>query len=176
MTAVMAGAATADSRAAYTLPMLLEAVRDGQASTQARRLLGAWLRDGAQRVDRDRDGTYGHQAAIALFDTWWESGRASVAKDVLRGRLGKLVQQLPQGIDDHPRQGIGSAFNGDRLVRLRQQGPAQLRSASRSKGAYHRVYCGNGKKKRCRNALANSLQQGDQARPAPPRAWPSRAP
>ena len=158
MTAVMADAATVDSRAAYTLPVLLRALRGDRDSKQARKLLRAWVSDGAHRLDQGRDGEYGHQAAIALFDTWWESQRASVAKDVLRGRLGALVQQLPQGIDDHPRAGIGSAFNG---VAWYGYVDKDLRSALGEpvRGAYHRVYCGNGSKKRCRNAVANSLRR-----------------
>ncbi len=158
MTAVMADAATVDSRAAYTLPMLLKAVRGDKSAGEARALLSAWVRDGAHRLDQDRDGSYGHEAAIALFDTWWQSGRASVAKDVLRGRLGGLVQQLPKGIDDHPRLGIGSAFNGIAWYGYVNK---DLRSAFGDpvRGAYHRVYCGNGSKKRCRNAIANSLRK-----------------
>ncbi len=157
LTGVMAGAATADSRAAYTLPLLLQATRGDDKTRAARRLLTAWVRDGAQRVDQDRDGSYAHQGAIALFDTWWESGRASVAKDVLRGRLGQLVQKLPQGIDDHPRQGIGSAFNGIAWYGYVNK---DLRSALGEpvRGAYHRVYCGNGSLARCRRAMSNSLQ------------------
>ena len=158
MTAVMADAATVDSRAAYTLPTLLKATRGDKKSAAARGLLRRWLRDGAHRLDQDRDGSYAHQSAIALFDTWWESGRASVAKDVLRGRLGGLVQQLPQGIDDHPRLGIGSAWNG---IAWYGYVDKDLRNAFGEpvRGAYHRVYCGDGSKKRCRNAVANSLRK-----------------
>src|SRR5690606_14959219 len=70
-------AATVDSRARYTLPWLLEVIGDDPRTARARRLLRAWLADGAHRVDRDRDGAYAHQAAIALFDTWWQDGRES---------------------------------------------------------------------------------------------------
>ncbi len=158
MTAVMADAATVDSRAAYTLPMLLDAVRGDRGSAPARRLLRAWLRQGAHRLDQDRDGSYRHEAAIALFDTWWESGSASVAKGVLRGRLGTLVEQLPKSLDDHPRAGIGSAWNGIAWYGYVNK---DLRSALGQpvRGAYHRVYCGNGSEKRCRSSVARSLRK-----------------
>ena len=67
--------------------------------------LKSWLKAGAPRVDRDRNGAYEHQAAIALFDAWWEDGSQSVAYDAMSGRLGSLVHQLPQILDDHPRLG-----------------------------------------------------------------------
>jgi hypothetical protein len=68
----------------------------------------------AHRVDRDRDRSYSHQSAIALFDEWWQGsdGTSAVAKDVLRGTLGDLVDALPEKLDDHPRLGLGSAWNG----------------------------------------------------------------
>ena len=51
-------AATVDSRARYTLPMLLDALGDDPQAADAVALLRAWLADGAHRVDRDRDGSY----------------------------------------------------------------------------------------------------------------------
>jgi acyl-homoserine lactone acylase PvdQ len=115
---VMADAATVDVRAAYLLPLVLDTIGTpsdpGQAAAVA--LLRAWIADGAHRVDRDRSGSYDHEAAIALFDAWWErtEGDATEALpyDVMRAGLGDLVTALPHGLDDHPRQGIGSSWNG----------------------------------------------------------------
>jgi acyl-homoserine lactone acylase PvdQ len=153
---VMAGAATADSRAAYTLPWLLKVVGKDRKDRAAVKLLRSWLRSGAMRVDRDRDGSYEHQAAIALFDSWWQDGPHSVAYDTLSGRLGDLVRQLPQGLDDHPRLGRGSAFNG---VAWYGYVSKDLRSVLGKKvsGPYSMGYCGKGSLKACRATLRRSL-------------------
>ena len=69
--------------------------------------------DGAHRVDYDRDGSYAHQAAIRIFDTWWEDGDKSLAFDFVTPGLGAdLARALPQPLDDHPREGGGSAWLG----------------------------------------------------------------
>ncbi len=158
---IMSEAATADSRAAATLPELLAVLgRDLEGDEQARRavvLLRAWLADGAPRVDRDRDGAYTHEQAIALFDTWWQDGQESVARDVLRGRLGDLVAALPQGLDDHPRHGIGSAWNG---IAWYGYVDKELRSVlgRRIQDPYRLTYCGDGRLQACRTDLVASFR------------------
>ena len=121
---VLADATVADLRAEVLLPLLLDVVGDDPALAEPLALLRAWAAD-PYRVDRDRDGAYSHPQAIVLFDEWWESravtdsegeatapaGEHSVAKDVLRGDLGDLVDLLPKSLDDHPRLGVGSAWN-----------------------------------------------------------------
>jgi acyl-homoserine lactone acylase PvdQ len=156
MVSVMAGGATADSRAAYTLPWLLKVVGKDRRTAAARTLLSAWLKAGAPRADRDRDGAYEHQAAIALFDSWWEDGSSSVAHDVLSGRLGALTRRLPQLLDDHPRLGQGSSFNG---VAWYGYVNKDLRSllGKKVEGAYSQAYCGKGSLKACRTTLRRSL-------------------
>ncbi len=73
----------------------------------------AWLAAGAHRVDYDRTGAYAHQAAIRIFDTWWEDGDKSLAYDFATPSLGAdLARALPQPLDDHPRQGQGSSWLG----------------------------------------------------------------
>jgi acyl-homoserine lactone acylase PvdQ len=106
---VLADAALADLRAEVLLPLLLDVV-DLPDSPEVR-LLRAWAAD-PYREDRDRNGAYTHAAAIALFDEWWQAADgSSVARDVLRPGLGDLVGLLPQSLDDHPRLGLGSAWN-----------------------------------------------------------------
>ena len=154
---VMSGAATADSRASETLPWLLKAVGRHPQTAEARALLRSWLKAGAQRVDRDRDGSYSHEQAIALFDTWWEDGRHSVAYDVMKGRFGaKLVRKLPRGLDDHPRIGRGSAWNG---VPWYGYVSKELRTVlgARVEQPYRMSYCGRGDLGRCRATLRASL-------------------
>ncbi|MDX6216444.1 MAG: hypothetical protein QOG99_2028, partial [Frankiales bacterium] len=156
---------TVDVRAAYLLPMVLKVL--GTPTDPVERssvaLLKAWLADGAHRVDRARTGTYPHQAAIDLFDAWWDpsgagvAGTASLPKDVLRGTLGSLVDQLPKGLDDHPRQGIGSSWNG---VAWYGYVSKDLRQAlgQQVAGRYSRTYCGKGVLATCRTQLLGSLK------------------
>jgi acyl-homoserine lactone acylase PvdQ len=148
-------AATVDSRAFYTLPMLLDAVGEdqGEPSTDAAvALLRAWLADGAHRVDRDRDGSYDHQAAIAIFDAWWEAA----AKATLRGGLGGLVDDLPQALDDHPRLGLGSSWNDVAWYGYVSKDLRQLLGGQVT-GRWHRSYCGDGAPAACRKSLRESL-------------------
>ena len=156
MVGVMSGGATADSRAAYTLKWLLKVIGKDPKTRAAVAELTSWLKSGAARVDRDRNGAYEHQAAIALFDTWWEDGSQSVAYDALSGRLGPLVRRLPQSLDDHPRLGRGSAFNGVAWYGYLSK---DLRSVlgKNVDGAYSTGYCGKGSLKACRTTLRASL-------------------
>jgi acyl-homoserine lactone acylase PvdQ len=154
---IVADAATVDSRARYTLPWLLRVIGDDPRTSAARALLRAWLADGAHRVDRDRDGSYSHEQAIALFDTWWQDGDQGVAYDVLAGRLGdRLVRRLPEGLDDHPRLGLGSSWNN---VGWYGYVSKDLRSVLGRDvaGPYSTGYCGGGDLSTCRRELRASL-------------------
>ncbi|WP_460938482.1 penicillin acylase family protein [Phycicoccus ginsengisoli] len=157
LTGIVADAATVDSRAAYTLPYLLRTIGDDPATARARQLLQAWLDDGAHRVDRARTGHYAHEQAIRIFDEWWESGGNAVAKDVLGGRLGQtLTDELPQPVDDHPRQGLGSSWNGIAWYGYVNQDLRQLAGESLPT-PHHVVYCGDGVLEACRATLRTSL-------------------
>ena len=106
-------AATEDVRAKALLPELLAVIGNDRRTTEARRLLSDWLADGAHRVDRARTGSYEHEAAIALFDTWWQDGDESLAFDAVAPGLGSaLARAVPQPLDNHPRTGQGSAWLG----------------------------------------------------------------
>jgi acyl-homoserine lactone acylase PvdQ len=150
------GAATVDSRAFYTLPYLLDVIGDDPALADATALLRGWLDRGAHRIDADRDGSYEDQAAIALFDAWWESGGDGVAEDLLRGTLGDLVDRLPQRLDDHPRQGLGSSWNGVAWYGYVVEDLAGLTGRDAPAG-WSRNYCGGGSLDRCRSDLQASL-------------------
>jgi acyl-homoserine lactone acylase PvdQ len=157
MVGVMAGAAVADSRARYTLPYLLKVIGDDPKTEQARAILRTWLAHGALRVDRDRDGAYADQAAIALFDDWWQDGSNSLAYDVLKGRLGlTLTRQLPQGLDDHPRQGIGSSFNDVAWYGYVNKDLRTLLGQP-VRATYRFGYCGGGSLAACRSTVRASL-------------------
>ncbi len=104
MIQVMADAATVDLRAAQLLPEIFELLDDREAVSDEVALLQAWFDDGANRVDADQDGNYERDAAITLFDAWWNP--------MLDGVLDEILElPVPMGRDDGNRRGhLGSAF------------------------------------------------------------------
>jgi len=169
---------TVDIRAAYLLPAVLKVLGSPSDPQEASAvaLLKEWVADGSHRVDRARTGAYAHQAAIALLDAWWNpapsdggsggagvpGSNASLPKDVLRGTLGDLVDQLPQGIDDHPRIGLGSAFNGVAWYGYVSKDLRQVLEQPVA-GRYSRTYCGGGTAAACRTQLLASLHTASSA-------------
>ncbi|GAB4008346.1 penicillin acylase family protein [Nocardioides ultimimeridianus] len=153
---VMAGAATQDSRARYLLPDLLKVIGNDRALAPATSILRQWSKAGAPRVDRDRDGAYGYQAAIALFDYWYQHGTSSLAYDVMRGKLGSLVTRVPQILDDHPRQGVGSSWlDAPWYSWVQKELDARLGHPQATPFTYR--YCGTGTLASCRRVLRASL-------------------
>ncbi len=153
----MQDAATTDLRGEQLLPLLLEAVGNDPAQADALAVLRTWVASSTHRVDRDRDGAYSDAAAIALFDEWWEgTDGSSVAKEVLRGTLGDLTDQLPQKIDDHPRLGLGSAWNGVAWYGYVHKDLRQVLGKPVT-APYSRTYCGGGSLAACRTQLRASL-------------------
>jgi acyl-homoserine lactone acylase PvdQ len=167
--AMIAGG-TVDVRAKYDLPYVLDVVgtpADAQ-DAKAVALLRAWVKDGSHRLDRARTGAYAHQSAVDLLDVWWEptaagaTGTFSLPKDVMRGTLGDLTDKLPQGLDDHPRIGLGSAFNGVAWYGYVNKDLRQVLGKPVA-GPYSRTYCGGGSLATCRTQLRASLHAAVQA-------------
>jgi hypothetical protein len=167
--AMIAGA-TVDVRAKYDLPYVLDVLGTPSDPQDAKAvaLLRAWVKDGSHRVDRARTGAYAHQSAIDLLDVWWEptaagaTGTFSLPKDVLRGTLGDLTDALPHGLDDHPRIGLGSAFNGVPWYGYVSKDLRQVLGRPVA-GRYSRTYCGAGTLATCRTQLRASLHAAVQA-------------
>lgn len=151
---IVEDAATEDVRAKSLLPVLLKVIGDDPKTAQARSMLSAWLADGAHRVDYDRTGSYAHQGAIRIFETWWEDGDQSLAFDATRAGLGDLARSLPQPLDDHPRQGQGSSWLGSPWYGYLDK---DLRSTTGStvKSPFSTSLCGP--LATCRSALRTSL-------------------
>ena len=154
---IVEDAATEDVRAKSLLPILLKVIGNDPQTTAARKLLTAWSAAGAHRVDYDRDGAYAHQAAIAIFDTWWQDGENALAYDFAAKGLGTtLAKELPQPIDDHPRQGQGSSWLGSPWYGYIDKDLRKL-SGSTVKSGFSYGLCGAGNLMSCRNALRASL-------------------
>ncbi len=146
LASIVEDAATEDVRAETLLPELLDVIGDDPATAQARELLSAWKDDGSHRVDHDPDGKYAHEAAIRIFDTWWEDGDEALAYDFAAGGLGDdLARALPQPLDNHPRGGQGSAWLGPPWYSYIDK---DLRDPS---------LCGDGAIDQCRDDLRASL-------------------
>ncbi|WP_324274024.1 hypothetical protein [Blastococcus brunescens] len=93
---------------------------------------------------------------MALFDAWRETtgedgSVRSVAHELLRGTLGDLVTELPQRLDDHPRQGLGSAWNNVAWY-------GYVAEDLGGDGDWSRSYCGGGVAAACRADLRTSLR------------------
>jgi acyl-homoserine lactone acylase PvdQ len=155
--AAVQDAATVDSRAVYTLPSLLDVIGDDPELADAVALLRGWQQRGAHRLDQDRDGAYEEQAAVALFDAWWAgTDEQGVAQDLLSGTLGDLVGELPQRHDDHPRQGLGSSWNGVAWYGYVLKDLDVIRGTD--PGAWSEAYCGGGDLATCQADLRASLR------------------
>ncbi|HET7530873.1 MAG TPA: penicillin acylase family protein [Mycobacteriales bacterium] len=153
----MIDAATVDLRAERLLPIALAVVGPDDRDAAAVTLLRDWVRAGAHRVDRQRTGHYDNQAAIALFDTWWDDngkGDGGLAKDAMRAVLRDLVDAVPDRTDDHPRQGLGSSWDS---VAWYGYVSKTLRSVlgRHVTAPFSQAYCGT--LRTCRAALRASL-------------------
>jgi acyl-homoserine lactone acylase PvdQ len=172
LVAAMIDAATVDVRGAYVLPYVLDVLGRprGAQDAAAARLLRRWVAAGAHRADRDRAGGYEHQAAIDVFDTWWDPSDAdascapgcgfSLPKDAMRAGLHRYVDTLPEPLDDNPREHIGSAFNGISWYGYLNKDLRHVLGRP-VRGAYSRSYCGS--LRACRKALRTSLHEAVQA-------------
>jgi acyl-homoserine lactone acylase PvdQ len=155
--AAVEDAATVDSRAFYTLPSLLDVIGTDPQLADAVALLRSWQQRGAHRIDHDRNGSYEDQAAIALFDAWWGGvNDQGVGQDLLKGSLGDLAAALPQRHDDHPRQGLGSSWNGVAWYGYVLKDLDRVRGVD--PGAWSQAYCGGGDFTTCRADLRASLK------------------
>jgi hypothetical protein len=133
-------------------------------------LLRRWVAGGAHRVDRARTGAYPDQAAIDLFDTWWDPTDIGAScgqqcgfalpKDAMGRGLGNYVDVLPEPLDDHPREHIGSAFNGISWYGYLNKDLRRVLSEP-ERNPYSRSYCGS--LPDCRAALTASLHAAVQA-------------
>jgi acyl-homoserine lactone acylase PvdQ len=167
LVSAMEDAATVDQRADAALPLalrVLRGVRDPSVR-EAVALLTAWRADGAHRIDRDRDGRYEHDRAIALFDAWWPLWLRAQFEPVLGAKLLAAIEHVNEGANlpnnhgDHLGSAWQDGWHGYVIADLR-------RLLGRPHGTWSRTYCGRGSLARCRAALGASLIEALGADPA----------
>jgi acyl-homoserine lactone acylase PvdQ len=158
--------ATQDLRGYRLLPTVFDAIGKPK-SPQLREALAelrAWHKAGAHRRDLNRDGVDDENAAVELMDAWWpklvtaefEPALGRQAFDNLQGMIaiGDHTGGSPQAPD------FFDGWWGYVSKDLRDLfGP-------QPKGAYSRVYCGNGSKTRCRTMLQRTLGSALKVTPA----------
>ena len=137
----MAEAAHVDTRAVEFLPIAARRDRRRPGVGGGARAAAGWIADGALREDNDRTAGYAHQPAIALFDAWWDE-RARPAT-CCAGRSVTWSTSCRRGLDDHPRQGLGSSWNGVAWYGYISKDLRQLLGRP-VQGRWHRSYCGGG--------------------------------
>lgn len=160
LASAMEDAGTVDDRGAYVLPWVLRVIDSKAVSDPkleaALAKLRSWVRSGAHRIDRNKDGTYDSSDAVRIIDAWWP--RLVTAE--FQPSLGKPAFDAVHsviGFDDHNRADhLGSAFQ-DGWYGFAQKDLRSLLGA-KVRGAYSRVYCGKGKLAACRTALLASLK------------------
>jgi acyl-homoserine lactone acylase PvdQ len=173
MVQIMEQAGLTDLRGYAVAPQALRVLRAVPAPSPREaemvELLEAWIADGALRRDGDEDGTYDHDAAIAIADAWWEPMIRAVYDPVLGD-----ASRIPLGFDNAPGP-TGSAYQGgwygylwtDFAMHLGQQVATPT----------HRTYCGGdvdgeGSLADCAEVLWTSLAAaGDDLGGDDPESW-----
>jgi acyl-homoserine lactone acylase PvdQ len=158
--------ATQDLRGYRLLPTILDAMgKPKQASLRkALAKLRAWHKAGAHRRDLNRDGVDEETPAIELMDAWWPKLVAAEFKPALGQQAFERLQTMLK-IGDYTG---GSPTEPDFFDGWWGYASKDLRAlfGPRPKAPFSRVYCGNGSKKRCRQALQRSLAQALKVTPA----------
>jgi hypothetical protein len=156
----MEDAATVDLRGDRVLPWALRVLgrQKDPALRDAIAKLRAWRASGSHRIDRDRDGAYEQAEAVRLMDAWWPLWLHAQFEPVLGAELFKQIEgmNLLVNAPNNSGQHLGSAWQGGWNGYAQKDLRAVL--GRRVRGRYSRVYCGGGKRSRCRKALAASLK------------------
>ncbi len=122
--------------------------------------LAAWSRRGSHRRDLDKDGKDEDGEAIAIMDAWWplllqaEFG-PTLGDDAVAAvkRMVAFPQNAGEGATPSA-PAFSDGWYGYVYKDLRD-----LINRKKPKGKFSRVYCGGGKKAKCRQALLGSLAQ-----------------
>ncbi len=160
LTDAMADAATVDLRGRQVLPFLLRVIGDpaDPSLTGPIAELADWQHDGAHRRDRDGNGTYEHSDAVKIMDAWWPR----LVPDEFRPALGSaLYDRILSMIElDNTPNGDGAHLGSAYIAGWYSYVQKDLRQllGDEVKGPHSRVYCGDGDRSACREALLTSLR------------------
>jgi acyl-homoserine lactone acylase PvdQ len=158
--------ATEDLRAVKLLPLLKRAIGNPKSPQlrQALATLSAWRQAGGHRRDLNKDGVYENNRAVTLMDAWWPLlVRAEFEPTLGKHLYSKVQGMLPVG--DHTR---GEPTAPDYFSGWWGYVSKDLRGlfGPKPRGAWSRVYCGGGAKRKCRAALRDSLREALKVSPA----------
>ena len=157
--------ATQDLRGYRLLPIIFKAI--GKPSSpklqKALAMLKTWHQHGAHRRDLNRDGVDEETPAIELMDAWWPKLLEGEFKPVLGAKAYERLEGMVE---------TGSLVGGSPHAPNYDDGwysyvSKDLRDliGPKPRGAWSRVYCGGGSKKKCAKVLQKSLQQALKATP-----------
>src|SRR3954451_8355167 len=170
----MEDAGTVDLRATKVLPYLLRVVGHpkNRQLAHAASVLGAWVKSGGHRIDRNHDGRYENAEAIKIMDAWWPHLIDYQFKPAwgkpLYNRLRAFLapDNDPNGDGAH----LGSAYDGgwyhyvqqDLRSVLGKRRLKRLRGPPKRGTRLSRTYCGGSVHKRgnlrvCRRRILASL-------------------
>jgi len=149
--------ATQDLRGYRLLPIILKAVGKPNSAKLRGALttLRVWHNAGAHRRDLDRNGVDEETPAIEIMDAWWPK----LLEAEFKPTLGRKAYENLEGMLQ-----TGSVVGGSPKAPDYDDGwysyvSKDLRDlfGPKPRGAWSRVYCGGGSKKKCRLALQRSL-------------------
>lgn len=151
--------ATQDLRGYRLLPTIFKAIGKPKSAEllSALATLRTWHQNGAHRRDLNRDGVDEETPAIELMDAWWSKLVTAEFKPVLGNEAFERLQGMIS-IGDHTG---GSPNAPDFFDGWWGYVSKDLRDlyGPKPRGAYSRVYCGGGSKKKCRAMLQRTLRE-----------------
>src|SRR3712207_799713 len=113
----MEDAGTVDLRGTRDLPLALAVLGKQSGNPKLAAAIGklrAWVRDGAHRRDRNRNGVYEHSTAIRIMDAWFPLWVAAQFKPAIGTDVFERIDSM-NGIDNAPNnhgEHLGSAYDG----------------------------------------------------------------
>ena len=149
--------ASQDLRGYKLLPLIFKAIGKPKSAKlrQALATLRTWQRHGAHRRDLNRDGVDEETPAIELMDAWWPKLLEGEFKSTLGAKaFGKLEEMVETG---NVVGGSPKAPNYDDGWYSYVAKDLRDLVGPKPRGAWSRVYCGGGSKKKCAAVLQRTL-------------------
>jgi acyl-homoserine lactone acylase PvdQ len=149
--------ASQDLRGYRLLPIIFEAIGKPKSAQlrQALATLRTWHQHGSHRRDLNRDGVDEETPAIELMDAWWPKLLEGEFKPALGSKaFGKLDEMVQTG--DVTRGSPKAPDYDDGWYSYVSKDLRDL-VGPKPRGAWSRVYCGGGSKKKCQAVLQRTL-------------------